>query len=86
MLFFLISVGHLFCLCLCVLERMVKEDKHAKKGDGENIKVAIRVRPLFQKEIDRGEKECVECDIAAGQGTSRVRECLVLFFLCFIGA
>eukprot|EP00667_Euglena_gracilis_P001648 EG_transcript_1648 len=46
---------------------MVKEDKHAKKGDGENIKVAIRVRPLFQKEIDRGEKECVECDIAANE-------------------
>eukprot|EP00667_Euglena_gracilis_P009614 EG_transcript_9771 len=38
-----------------------------KSEAGENIKVAVRVRPLFQKEIDRGDKECVECDLASNQ-------------------
>ena len=41
--------------------------KDKKPKDGENIKVAVRVRPLFQKELDRGDKECVECDIATSQ-------------------
>ena len=43
------------------------KDAKDKKGDAENIKVAVRVRPLFTKEIDRGDKECVDCDIASSQ-------------------
>eukprot|EP00667_Euglena_gracilis_P000521 EG_transcript_521 len=43
-------------------------DKKAKRGDGaENIKVAVRVRPLSSKEVAAGHQAVVELDLADSQ-------------------
>eukprot|EP00906_Rhabdomonas_costata_P010915 RCo015358 len=44
---------------------MGKDKKDSSAG--ENIKVAVRVRPMLDHERERGEKECVEVDVASSQ-------------------
>ena len=40
-----------------------------KSEAGENIKVAVRVRPLFAKEIERGDHTLTYCRLAPHRGS-----------------